>query len=561
MAISRGSHSSWGRLLLLVVVWFCKGMRSSPCWKLVNSLIFIKGPTNNLRLLCMGDKGISLISPTSNIEFFLRREIGFGFYGNGGNGDLRCFCMGKEQQQPLSKIVSSNCFGGISSTGLDKQRIGEELSNQIAKVVDELVGGGATDNDAEKLSAILEGQSAILNSPDGTAFIVLLDRLKTWPHLALEVFNWKRKQANSGVQMLYEEYSKGIMYAGRVKNIDLAVELFSEANTRGIKRSTSLYNALMTAYMYNGLIKKSLAVFEDLKREAHCRPTLVTYNILLSIFGRSMLIDHMEMVYKAIFDSNLSPNINSYNTLIAGYVTAWMWDDMERTFKNMEEGPVRPDYCTHLLMLRGYAHARMVEKMEKTYELVRDLVDKKEVALIRAMICAYCKSSDADRVKKIERLIQLLPEEEYRPWIDVLLIRVYAQEDMVEGMEDSIYRAFERNTIVATVSVMRSIISSYFRCNAVDKLEVFIKQAEFAGWRLCRSLYHSKMVMYGSLNRFPEMESVIGEMEAFNFHPTKKTFLILYKSYVKSGQRNDVLRILGAMCKAGFSLPLDALSL
>lgn len=411
-------------------------------------------------------------------------------------------------------------------------------------------------SDPEEIKRVLDQEAYLFTVPQSRTFLELLNSLESNPQLALEVFNWKRRR--SDISLYPEEYSKSIVLAGRAKNVDLAVELFAEVQSRGINRATSVYNALMTCYICNGFTKKALSLFEDMKRDANCIPTIVTYNILLSTFGRSMLVDHMEMVYQAIKEAGLIPTIHTYNTLIAGYVTAWMWDEMESTFKKMEASSVKPNKSTYSLLARGYAHSGQMKKMEDAFNHLGEPIRQKDVPIVRAMVCAYSRSTGTDKITKMENLLQLIPEEDYRPWLDVLLIRAYAHEDSVKRMEHSISRALERKTTITTVSVARSVTSAYFRHDAIERLEVFVKQAKAAGWKLCRSLYHARMVMYGYQTRLNQMENVLEEMKSSHFRPTKKTFLILYKTYIKFGMEAEIKWTLKRMDEAGFPLPEDS---
>ncbi|KAI3934322.1 hypothetical protein MKW92_003062 [Papaver armeniacum] len=406
----------------------------------------------------------------------------------------------------------------------------------VSKLRDELLENAS---DLGKIEGILDS-SYLFPRHGSSAFIELLNQLRSRPQLALQVFSWRFKKIYEGWPMETEEYAKGIVISGRVKDVDLAVELFMEAASMG-RRTTSTYNALMLAYLYN---------------ERRCS----YYNILTSLYGRLCLVPYMERIFLEIKEANLSPNITTYNNLISGYVTAWKFDKMEWMYAFMEQGPVKPDIKTHLYMLRGYAHWKKVDNMESIYELVKDHVNEKDVVLVRTMIAAYCDSSDPDRVRKIEALMKIIPEEDYRAWLHVKLINVYAQENLIERMQSYINDAFNRNTRVVTKNVMLSIIATFFRCNAVEELEKFVKQAESAIWRIYRSLYHCKMIMYSSQNRLEEMEKVLEEMGQSNIYPSKKTFLIMYRAYTDYGHRTKVEQAVGVMFKHGFEIPGDAFS-
>ncbi|KAL2556736.1 Pentatricopeptide repeat-containing protein [Forsythia ovata] len=120
------------------------------------------------------------------------------------------------------------------------------------------------------------------------------------------------KQLDYAAPMTAAEYAKGICVATTLKSIDLAVELFAEAGNKQLKE-TSIYNALMSVYIFNGLAMKCQSLLQDLKGESTCSPTIVTYNILILGLGHLMLIDHMETALGEIMDLNLSPYVVKYN--------------------------------------------------------------------------------------------------------------------------------------------------------------------------------------------------------------------------------------------------------
>ncbi|GAA0143584.1 hypothetical protein LIER_04237 [Lithospermum erythrorhizon] len=457
------------------------------------------------------------------------------------------------EPQPLSSNIVAVFSGKFTS---NDSKANKKLNNKVSILRDELLLG--SDDDVERVEKVLEEKGVPLFRmySDGSAAVQLLHQLYKKPTLALEVLSWRRRQVDYSALISSEEYAKGIAIAGRLKNVDLAVELFKEARNKAL-RTTSIYNALMSVYMYNGLSTKCQKLFQDLKKDAVCRPTIVTYNILICIFGRMLLTDRMEEILREIRDQNLSPDLKTYNNIIGGYVTAWMWDSMEKSFRVMQASSVEPTFATYKLMLRGYSLSGQLNKMEEIFELMIDRITDQEVSLIRCMIFAYCKSLDVNRVNKVEKLLMLLPQGDYRPSLNVVLITLYAKECMVEKMESAINEAFEKNTSITTSHTMQSIICGYFRCHAADRLADFVKRAEIAGWKINRSLYHCKMVMYSSQRRMTEMEGVLDEMNKLNMGCSKKTFWILYKAYKQWNQESRLHQVVGIMCTLGYGVPFE----
>ncbi|KAL9842562.1 Pentatricopeptide repeat-containing protein [Arabidopsis thaliana] len=410
-----------------------------------------------------------------------------------------------------------------------------DLVQRVSILKDELLTIG---NSKEKFQNVLDqkGQWLFRTYRDGAGILELMDQLFPRHYLALQVLEWRRGQKDYCIPLTSEEYAKGIKIAGRARDINLAVYLFDEAAKKRMQ-TASVYNSLMSVYMWNGLAEECQSLFKDFRRQTHCAPTVVTYNILVSVYGRLLMVKNMEAAFEELQKVKLPPNSVTYNFLIAGYMTAWNWDKMEATFQEMKRGPVEPDTDTYQLMLRGYANSGNLNRMEEMYEVIKDQVGVNSGPLVRAMICAYCKKAVEDR--------------EYLPWLNVLLIRLYAQEDIVEAMESKINEAFEQKTCVNKSSIMRAIIAAYFRCNEVDNLANFVKRAESAGWKLCRSLYHCKIMMYGSQKRFEEMEGVVNEMAETNYGLVTKTFAIMIKAYKNHGMESDAEKVKGKMLKRG----------
>ncbi|RZC55310.1 hypothetical protein C5167_014171 [Papaver somniferum] len=207
------------------------------------------------------------VKPKTTQKNLNRRFIGEPFIQS------HSFCSKNDFPTEITKLFTEK----DSST---RYRFDEEPNFifDVSKLRDKLLENAY---DLVKIEGILDS-SYLFPGHGSSAFIELLNQLKSRPQLALQVFSWRFKKNHEGWAMETEEYAKGIVISGRVKDVDLAVELFMEAASAG-RRTASTYNALMSAYLYNGLDWKCRKLFIEMKKEVV--PTIVTYNILTSLYG------------------------------------------------------------------------------------------------------------------------------------------------------------------------------------------------------------------------------------------------------------------------------------
>ncbi|KAJ3688386.1 hypothetical protein LUZ61_017550 [Rhynchospora tenuis] len=474
---------------------------------------------------------------------------------------LRLFLLSSPKPvllNPLPSLTSSSSSRNASSNPISRNRVWtlttpRRADSTVTSLAEEILSSSTNDLSPD-LASVLESDSArsiVHPSINGFPFLELLSLLKRRPLLALQVFDWRRNLRDS-TPLIAEEYASAIALAGRAQNLSLAVKLFNESKPTANK--PILYNALMTAFMYNGEVNRCISLFHELKKETKYGPDTVSYNILLSLYGYHILVDQMESVLRDMDSSGIPRSVVTYKILMCGYLRSRRWKQMERIFGSFKE----PDMSTRLLMLRGYAIAGKLEKMERMYELVKGEVHAQEMSLICAMIRAYSKVRCESSLRKIEELVKLIREEEYFPHLHIVLIMVYAKEGLIDEMERLIFDANKRNIVISSHRVIRTILSVYYKCGDVERLGSFINQAENAGWSLSKDLYRCKMILFSRLGRLTEMCCEVDKMDSYWPVRDRYTLKILYKGFSDAGRMWEMNMVIGLMFKYGFRIPQDA---
>ncbi|CAI9777622.1 unnamed protein product [Fraxinus pennsylvanica] len=155
-------------------------------------------------------------------------------------------------------------------------------------------------------------------------------------------------------------YSKLISVMGKKGQTRMAMWLFSEMRNSGCRPDTSVYNALITAHLHSRdkskALAKALGYFDKMKGMERCKPSVVTYNILLRAFAQAKNVDQVNVLFKDLNESIMAPDIFTFNGVMDAYGKNGM-------IREMELFPI--DSSTYKLLYKAYTKADMKELLQK----------------------------------------------------------------------------------------------------------------------------------------------------------------------------------------------------
>ncbi|KAK4382029.1 Pentatricopeptide repeat-containing protein, chloroplastic [Sesamum angolense] len=235
----------------------------------------------------------------------------------------------------------------------------------------------------------------------------------------LEVFRWMQKQrwyiADNGV------YSKLISVMGKKGQTRMAMWLFSEMRNSGCKPDTSVYNALITAHLHSRdkskALVKALWYFEKMKGMERCKPSIVTYNILLRAFAQARNVDQVNALFKNLDESIVTPDIYTFNGVMDAYGKLGMIREMELVLSRMKSNQIKPDIITFNLLIDAYGRKQEFDKMEQVFKSLLRSKEKPTLPTFNSMITNYGKArlrekadlmAESEKEKKVSTLNAML---------------------------------------------------------------------------------------------------------------------------------------------------------
>ncbi|KAK6159066.1 hypothetical protein DH2020_006380 [Rehmannia glutinosa] len=245
-----------------------------------------------------------------------------------------------------------------------------------------------------------------------------------WVVLNLDVSN-SDKLDNQIIELM-------VKILGRESQHSVTSKLFDVIPYEGFKLDVRAWTTILHAYSRSGKYEKAIALFKFMKvREV--RPTLVTYNVMLDVYGKMgrswdkilQLLDEMRSVglefdeftcstvisacgreglleeAKSFFDglklNGYIPGTVTYNSLLQVYGKAGIYNEALSVLKEMEENNCPPDSVTYNELVAAYVRAGFNEEGAELIDTMTRKGIKPNAITYTTLIDAYGKSGKVDK--------------------------------------------------------------------------------------------------------------------------------------------------------------------
>ncbi|KAM0064931.1 putative pentatricopeptide repeat-containing protein PPR5 [Helianthus debilis subsp. tardiflorus] len=303
--------------------------------------------------------------------------------------------------------------------------------------------------------------------------------------------------------------------------------VFSEIRNSGCRPDTSVYNSLITAHLHSKdkskALSKALGYFEKMKVTERCKPSIVTYNILLRAFAQAKNVAQVEALFKDLEESICTPDIYTFNGMMDAYGKNGMVGEMEGVLARMKSNQVKPDIITYNLLIDSYGRKQKFEKMEQVLKSLLRSKERPTVSTFNSMITNYGKARLRD---KAETVFHKITDMGYAPNFITYecMITMYGCDCVSKARRiyDNMIET-EKHLKVSTLNDMLNVYCLNSLPIEADKL--FETACNSGMFRIDSSMYKLLYKSYTKANMTDLIQKLLKHMDRGGIVPNKRFFL------------------------------------
>ncbi|XP_028053988.1 pentatricopeptide repeat-containing protein At2g30780-like [Camellia sinensis] len=346
----------------------------------------------------------------------------------------------------------------------------------------------------------------------------LLDSLfSSSPHKARLVLEWrlekilKDKERNPGC------YSELISMCGKIKNVPLAMQVFTSMEANGIEPTSGIFNALILTCLSSANVITALSLYEVMENSDGYKPNSETYNAFISAFANLGNDKAMQAWYSARNTAGFSADLQTYKSLISGFAKLKKYDAVESFYEEMVLSGITPNVPILEMVLGGICEQRNLIKIKDFLKFILDGGWKINGIMAEKLVGLYY---DLGKVEEMEEMLTTLMKSSQglktlSP-VHLGIIRMYAMLDRLDDVEYSVGRMLRQGISFKCPEDVDKVICSYFRQAAYDRLELFLECIR-SSFKLTRSNYDLLVAGYRRAGLSVKLDVVMNDMKLAGF--------------------------------------------
>ncbi|KAH6835859.1 hypothetical protein C2S53_012541 [Perilla frutescens var. hirtella] len=355
------------------------------------------------------------------------------------------------------------------------------------------------------------------DSPEFPSAALLSSLNTSSPQKANLVIEWKLERLRSEDTKDHDCYARLISLCGNIKNLHIAMLVFSSMEAKGIRPTSLVFNSLISTSLSSGNLLTALSLFEIMEGSEIYKPDSNTYNAFISAHANMGNKSATEAWLKVKMASGFPADAQTYGFLIRCCIKSRAFEDARRYFEEMMFEGLLPDESVVQDVLLMYCQLRNSDKVKEILKSVLDCGWQIDRNMIKKVVDLYHELGLIEELKELpETLTKSGQSSEACSLAHCSLIRMYADRDRLDEVEYCVGRMVKHGVSFSCEEDVEKVICSYFRREAYDRLDMFLECIK-PSCTLRRSTYDLLGAGYRRAGLSEKLSTVVSEMKQAGF--------------------------------------------
>ncbi|CAN1218678.1 Beta-adaptin-like protein A [Linum perenne] len=333
------------------------------------------------------------------------------------------------------------------------------------------------------------------------------------PQKAKLALEWRLERMLKDNEKDHSRYSSLISLCATIRNVPLAMSVFTSMEACGINPTASVFNSLIHTCLSSSDVMTSLSLFEVMESSERFRPDSQTFDTFISGFSNLRDTDKMRAWYQAKRDAGFSANLLNFESLVFCFVKVKDFNSADFFYQEMMALGIVPSLKVLDCVLDGLCKRKNCDRVMEFVKFMLECRFEISGTSVDKVVKLYSELEKADKMEELlDTLMEFNQVGEALLQVHCGIIRLYATLDRLDEVEYSVGKMMSQGMSFSSPGDVEKVISAYFRQEAYDRLELFLEHVK-RYYKLSRSTHDLLVAGYRRAGLTEKLESVVKDME------------------------------------------------